>query len=59
MEFSVDGAKLFVEAIPGQTEGFGMLITKIFSDNDLNLAVFQIVHIRVVSKKKKIDAWEE
>lgn len=38
-EFSIDGARLFVEAIPGQAEGFGMLITKVFSDSDLDNAI--------------------
>lgn len=41
-EFYVDGAKLFVEAIPNQEEidsCFGMLITKIFSDGDLDHAI--------------------
>lgn len=38
-EFYVDGAQLFVEAIPGKTDGFGMLITKVFSDNELNAAI--------------------
>lgn len=38
-EFYVDGAKLFVEAIPGKTDGFGMLITKVFSDGDLSRAI--------------------
>ena len=52
VEFSVDGAKLFVEAIPGQTEGFGMLITKIFSDNDLNLAVSNCSYKGRVKKRK-------
>ncbi len=39
VRFSIDGAKLFVEAIPEHTDGFGMLITRIFSDKDLNAAV--------------------
>lgn len=38
-EFYVDGAKLFIEAIPGKTDGFGMLITKVFSDRDLDHAI--------------------
>ncbi len=39
VHFCIDGAKLFVEAIPGHTGGFGMLITRIFSDDDLNAAI--------------------
>lgn len=39
VRFSIEGARLFVEAIPGQTDGFGMLITRIFSDKDLDAAV--------------------
>lgn len=38
-EFHIDGARLFVEAIPGKTDGFGMLITKVFSDSELNEAI--------------------
>lgn len=38
-EFYIDGAQLFVEAIPGKTDGFGMLITKVFSDTDLDRAI--------------------
>lgn len=39
VKFSIDGAKLFIEAIPGKINGFGMLITKVFSDSDLNRAM--------------------
>ena len=38
-EFYVNGAKLFVEAIPEKTDGFGMLITRVFSDGDLSRAI--------------------
>ena len=39
VRFSIEGARLFVEAIPGHTDGFGMLITRIFSDKELDAAV--------------------
>ena len=39
MDFSIDGAKLFVEAIPSCDSGIGMFITKVFSDSDLREAV--------------------
>lgn len=38
-EFFVDGAKLFIEAIPDKMDGFGMLITKVFSEGDLSRAI--------------------
>lgn len=40
--FSVDGAKLFVEALQccdGDDKGFGMLITRVCSDAELNTAI--------------------
>ncbi len=39
IDFSIDGAKLFVEAIPSYSDGIGMLITKVFSDAELQDAV--------------------
>ena len=40
VDFSVEGAKLFVEAVPGSEEdGFGMLITRVCSDAELNEAI--------------------
>lgn len=40
VDFSVDGAKLFVEAVPGSEEdGFGMLITRVCNDDELNQAI--------------------
>ena len=40
VDFSVEGAKLFVEAVPGsEQEGFGMLITRVCSDAELNEAI--------------------
>lgn len=39
VDFSIDGAKLFVETIPSQPDGIGMLITKICNDADLKAAV--------------------
>lgn len=54
-EFYVDGAKLFVEAIPGKIDGFGMLITKVFSDSDLNRAIDNCSY-RGKIKKTKLSA---
>ncbi len=51
VRFSIDGAKLFVEAIPGQTDGFGMLITKIFSDKDLDAAVANCSYRGIIKKR--------
>lgn len=39
IDFSVDGAKLFVEAIPSFTDGIGMLITKVCNKNELANAI--------------------
>lgn len=39
IDFSIDGAKLFVEAIPSYQDGIGMLITKVFNDGELLDAV--------------------
>ena len=41
VDFSVDGAKLFVEAVEadGDEDGFGMLITKVCSEDELKNAV--------------------
>lgn len=40
VDFSVDGAKLLVEALPSaDDEGFGMLITKACSEEELNDAI--------------------
>lgn len=35
IDFSIDGAKLFVETIPSCDSGIGMLITKVCSDREL------------------------
>lgn len=51
-EFCIDGARLFVEAIPGHTDGFGMLITKIFSDSDLEEAVSKCPYQGTVRKRQ-------
>lgn len=37
--FYIDGAKLFVETIPSYTDGIGMLITKVCSEQELEAAV--------------------
>lgn len=39
IDFSIDGAKLFVETIPFYTDGIGMLITRVCNDNELKEAV--------------------
>ncbi|MBQ7108872.1 MAG: adaptor protein MecA [Clostridia bacterium] len=39
VNFSVDGAKLFVETIPSCESGIGMLITRVCSDKELQRAV--------------------
>lgn len=40
VDFSVEGAKLFVEAVPGaEKEGFGMLITRVCNDAELQTAI--------------------
>lgn len=52
VHFSIDGARLFVEAIPGQTDGFGMLITRIFSDDDLNTAVENCAYRGRIKKRR-------
>lgn len=39
VDFSIDGAKLFVETIPACESGIGMLITKVCSESELEEAV--------------------
>ncbi len=39
VNFSVDGAKLFVETIPSYEDGIGMFITKVCTDKELETAV--------------------
>ncbi len=39
VDFSVDGAKLFVETIPSCESGVGMFITRVCSDSELEAAV--------------------
>ncbi len=39
MNFSIDGAKLFVETIPSYESGLGMLITKACTDEEFSKAV--------------------
>ncbi len=39
VDFSVDGAKLFIETIPSFEDGIGMFITKVSSDHELETAV--------------------
>lgn len=39
VDFSVDGAKLFVETIPSFEDGIGMFITKVATDKELETAV--------------------
>lgn len=39
MDFSIEGAKLFVETIPSYTDGIGMLITKVCTERELQTAV--------------------
>ena len=39
VDFMIDGAKLFVEAVPETPEGFAMLITKVTSDEELSEAI--------------------
>lgn len=39
VDFTVDGAKLFVETMPALESGIGMMITKVSNDNDLKAAV--------------------
>lgn len=39
VDFSIDGAKLFVETIPACESGIGMLITKVSNDSELEEAV--------------------
>ena len=39
VDFSVDGAKLFVETIPSFEDGIGMFITKVATDKELEAAV--------------------
>lgn len=38
-DFSIDGAKLFVETIPSCEDGIGMLITKVMNEVELETAV--------------------
>lgn len=38
-EFSLDGAKLFVETIPSYADGIGMMITRVCSEQELEDAV--------------------
>lgn len=38
-EFSIDGAKLFVETIPSYEDGIGMLITRVCSEEELSRAI--------------------
>lgn len=39
IDFSIEGAKLFVETIPFLTDGIGMLITRVCNDKELNEAI--------------------
>lgn len=39
VDFYINGAKLFVETIPSYTDGIGMLITKVCSEQELEEAV--------------------
>ena len=39
VDFSIDGAKLFVETIPACESGIGMMITKVSSESELEEAV--------------------
>ena len=39
VDFSIDGAKLFVETIPSVESGIGMFITRVCSESDLEEAV--------------------
>ncbi len=51
VRFSIDGAKLFVEAIPEHRDGFGMLITKVFTDEDLSAAVANCAYKGKIKKR--------
>ena len=39
IDFSIDGAKLFVETLSDSDDGVGMMITRIFNENDLQDAI--------------------
>ena len=39
IDFSIDGAKLFVETIPFLSDGIGMLVTRVNNDKELNDAI--------------------
>ena len=39
IDFSIDGAKLFVETIPFLSDGIGMLVTRVNNDKELNEAI--------------------
>lgn len=39
IDFSIEGAKLFVETIPSQEDGVGMLVTKVYNESELSRAV--------------------
>ncbi len=39
VDFTVDGARLFVETMPALESGIGMMITKVSNDSDLKAAV--------------------
>ncbi len=53
VNFSVDGSKLFVEAVQEDTwDGFGMMITKVASEEELGQAIMRCSYQGVIKRNK-------